>query len=98
MLVSDFNTAKLVEEKIKKLTSSTSYQYLNFSVNEYSGAENLIVIPGINSEEDIKNITTNQRENKDFKVAVPAIIPSNENYKIIQIKKNLDVYSGLKKE
>lgn len=38
------------------------------------------------------------RENKDFKVVQPAIILSNENYKIIQIKKNLDVYSGLKKE
>jgi hypothetical protein len=40
----------------------------------------LIVIHGINSEEYVKNITKNQRENKDFKVAVPAIILSNENY------------------
>jgi hypothetical protein len=35
-------------------------------------------------------------EDKDFKIVTPAIILTNENYKVIQIKKNLDVYLGLK--
>ncbi|TDE06772.1 type IX secretion system periplasmic lipoprotein PorW/SprE [Flavobacterium hiemivividum] len=95
---SDVNSTKLVEEKIKKLTSIASYKDLSYSVDEYSGTENLIVIHGINSEEYARNISTTLREKNDFKVVVPAIILSNENYKIIQIKKNLDVYSGLKKE
>jgi hypothetical protein len=37
------------------------------------------------------------KEDKDFKIVTPAIILTNENYKVIQIKKNLDVYLGLKK-
>jgi hypothetical protein len=39
----------------------------------------------------------NSKEDKDFKIVTPAIILTNENYKVIQIKKNLDVYLGLKK-
>jgi hypothetical protein len=55
------------------------------------------VIQGINSEAYARAISTIQKD-KDFKIVAPAIILTNENYKVIQIKKNLDVYLGLKKE
>jgi hypothetical protein len=37
------------------------------------------------------------KDNKEFKIAEPAIIISNENYKVIQIKKNLSDYLAFKK-
>jgi hypothetical protein len=37
----------------------------------------------------------NSKEDKDFKIVTPAIILTNENYKVIKLK-NLDVYLGLK--
>jgi hypothetical protein len=42
----------------------------------------------------MRNISTILKD-KDFKIVTPAIL-TNENYKVIQIKKNLDVYLGLK--
>jgi tetratricopeptide (TPR) repeat protein len=96
--VSDEKGTKAMEEKIKKLMTGTTFQDLNYSLDGYSDTENFITIHGINSEAYARNISTVLRDNKDFKTATAAVILTNENYKVIQIKKNLDVYLGLKKE
>jgi hypothetical protein len=78
--------------------TGATFQDLNYTLDSYNETENFIAIHGINSEAYARNISTILRENKDFKIATPAIIITNENYKVIQIKKNLDVYLELKKE
>jgi hypothetical protein len=78
--------------------TAATFQDLKYSLDGYSDTENFIVIQGINSEAYARNISSILRENKDFKIATAAVILTNENYKVIQIKKNLDVYLGLKKE
>jgi tetratricopeptide (TPR) repeat protein len=96
--VSDEKDTKSMEEKIKKFMTAANFQDLNYSLDGYSDTENFIVIYGINSEAYARNISSILRENKDFKIAIPAVILTNENYKVIQIKKNLDIYLGLKKD
>ena len=96
--VSEEKSTKIIEEKIQKFMTGATFQDLKYSLDIYSDTEIFIVIQGINSEAYARNISTILRENKDFKIMTPAIILTNENYKVVQIKKNLDVYLGLKKE
>ncbi|PKH66737.1 gliding motility protein [Flavobacterium sp. ALD4] len=96
--VSDEKGTKAMEEKIKKFMTGATFQDLKYSIDGYSDTESFITIHGINSELYAKNISTILKENKDFKIATSAIILTNENYKVVQIKKNLDIYLGLKKE
>jgi tetratricopeptide (TPR) repeat protein len=96
--LSDEKNTKEIEEKIKKFMTAATFQDLKYSLDGYSDTENFVVIQGINSEAYARNISSILRENKDFKIATTAVILTNENYKVIQIKKNLDVYLGLKKE
>jgi hypothetical protein len=98
VMVSEGQGTKAIEEKIKKFMTGATFQDLNYTLDSYNETENFIAIHGINSEAYARNISTILRENKDFKIAIPAVILSNDNYKVIQIKKNLDVYLGLKKE
>jgi tetratricopeptide (TPR) repeat protein len=98
VLVSEEKSTKTIEEKIKKLMTGATFQDLNYSLDGYSDTESFIAIKGINSEAYARNISTILKDDKDFKVVIPAIILTNENYKVVQIKKNLAIYLGLKKE
>jgi hypothetical protein len=98
VMVSDEKGTKATEEKIKKFISGATFQDLNYSLDSYNETERFLVIHGINSEAYAENIVRILQENKRFTIITPGIILSNENYKVIQIKKNLDIYLGLKKE
>ncbi len=87
----DKNT-KAIEEKIKKFITVENYQNLTYSYDVYTENENFITIHGINSEVYANSIIRGIAENKKYKIDEPAIVISNENYKVIQIKKNLDAY------
>jgi hypothetical protein len=74
--------------------SGATFQDLNYSLDRYSDkfyCDSGDKLRGICSKHQY-----NSKEDKDFKIVTPAIILTNENYKVIQIKKNLDVYLGLK--
>jgi hypothetical protein len=51
-----------------------------------------VVIHGMTSEENAKDIAAILKDYKDYKIEENAIVISNENYKIVQIKKNLPEY------
>ena len=87
----DKNT-KIIEDKLKKLIADANYQNLTYSYDVYTEKENFITIHGINSEVYANAISRTLKEDKKYKVAEPAIVVSNDNYKVIQIKKNLEVY------
>ena len=57
--------------------------------------EKFLVIHGMISEVNANDINTILKDYKDYKIAEPSIIISNENYKIVQIKKNLEESSVL---
>lgn len=93
----DKNT-KTIEEKIKRFIADENIQKLSYSFDTYTEKENFITIHGINSEDYAKDIAEVMKENKKFKIDEPAVVVSSENYKVIQIKKNLETYLALKNQ
>jgi tetratricopeptide (TPR) repeat protein len=83
------STADL-EIKISKLFSNEIYKELSFTCDIYSDKESFIIIQGINSEDYAKTIASVLKDK--YKITDPAIIISDGNYKIVQIKKNIVEY------
>lgn len=88
---------KALQDKIKKYIAETQSMKLISSVDVYSMTEGFVAIHGMKSEESARNIAAILKDYKDYKIADPAIIISNENYKVVQIKKNLPDYLTAKK-
>ena len=90
------DNTKSVEEKIKKFIANLNPR-LTYSYDVYTENESFIVIHGMYSQAEAQNVIDQLKENKEYKIVDPAVIISNENYKVIQIKKNLNDYLVVKK-
>ena len=88
----DSKTAKHIEDVIKSFLAVENYQRLTTSVDKYNKTESFVVIHGVKSEAYAKDVAGVLRDDKRFKIAQPAVIISSDNYKVVQIKKNLEVY------
>jgi hypothetical protein len=82
----------VVIEKIKKFTSERTAENLSYSVDTYYMSDILLVVHGIPSESKAQDIVTILRDYKDFNIKEPVVIASTENYKVVQIQKNLEEY------
>jgi tetratricopeptide (TPR) repeat protein len=89
---------KAIEDKIDKLITTDNGKRLNYSFDVYTGKENFITIQGLNSEAHARKIALLLKENKEYKIDEPAILITNENYKVTQINKNINAYLALKKK
>lgn len=89
---------KAIEEKITKFINAENAQRLNLAFNSYANNEGFVIIQGITTAEYAASVAAVLKENPTYKIEIPAIIISNENYKIVQIKKNLKSYLEAKKE
>lgn len=78
--------------KINKLIFDRKSSKLQTSVDIYSMTESFVVLHGIATEEKAKEIVTILKDVPDYKIDQAGILISNENYKIVQIKKNFDIY------
>lgn len=88
---------KVVQDKLKKFVSERTSDKLTVSFDAYSLDENFVVIHNIDSEQLAKDIASILKDYKEYKIADNAIVISNENYKVVQIKKNLLDYLTAKK-
>jgi tetratricopeptide (TPR) repeat protein len=86
------------EDKIKEFISEIDFQNLSYSFDLYTGQENFIIIHGLNSEANARRIVSLLKESKKYQISEIAIVITNENYKVIQINKNLNAYLALKTE
>lgn len=93
----DIDTTVL-EEKIKKFFKENNFQELSYSYDFYNEKESFITIHGLNSAVFANNIVAKIQAVKSIESKQTAIVVSNKNYKVIQIKKNLDAYLALKRE
>lgn len=89
---------KILIAKIKKFTTERTAEKLSFSVDNYFMDQILLVVHGIPTEEKAHDIVTIFKDYKDFKIKEPVLIVSTENYKVIQIQKNLEAYENRKLE
>jgi len=83
---------KEIEEKLQKFIGDEKIEKRSYSFDVYTDKENFIVIHNIKSEAYANNIISYMAVNKQYSIPQPAIIISSENYKVIQIKKNLTTY------
>ncbi len=87
----DKKTKELLE-KISKFIKERNQIQLSHSIDLYTTDKNFIVIHGLKDEEYAKGVASILKEFKEYKIAEPFVIVSTENYKIIQIRKNLEEY------
>ena len=88
------NFRKTVESAIADL----NYRNLNVSLDVYGPEQNFVVVHGLQSKSRSQGFQELLRNNKDYKIMREAFVISAENYRIIQIKKNLDSYLEREKE
>jgi len=93
----DEKSASLIESKLTLFFANENVEKLKYTCDLYSDKESLISIQGIHSESYAQFVTALFAENEKYKISQPGIVISNENYKIVQIKKNLDEFLSLKK-
>jgi tetratricopeptide (TPR) repeat protein len=77
---------------VTKFAAERTIDILKSSMDIYSMTESFVVIHGFKTEEKANNVATILRDYKDYNIADIAVVISNENYKIVQIKKNLADY------
>jgi hypothetical protein len=85
-------SSKDLLDKITKFAKERTIEKLTVSSDIYTLESNFFVIHGIKSVESATGIAHVLKEYKDYKIAEPAIIISSENYKVVQVKKNIDEY------
>ncbi|WP_232727159.1 tetratricopeptide repeat protein [Flavobacterium sp. 1] len=93
----DTKTETAIESKVILFFANENVEKLKYTCDPYTEKESFISIQGIHSESYAQFVAALFAENEKYKISQPGIIISNENYKIIQIKKNFEEYLSLKK-
>ncbi|MGO4773615.1 tetratricopeptide repeat protein [Flavobacterium sp. W22_SRS_FK3] len=88
----DTKTAKKIEEAIKVFLLVENFERLTTSFDRYNKTESFFVIHGIKSEAYANDVAGVLRDDAKYKISHPAIIISSDNYKVVQMKKNLQTY------
>jgi tetratricopeptide (TPR) repeat protein len=88
----DDKKTKVVIEKVTKFIKDRNQSQLTTSIDLYTMDKNFFVIHGLRDEDYAKGVVSILKEFKDYKISEPTIIISSENYKIVQIRKNLEEY------
>ncbi len=78
--------------KLNKFAKERTIEKLTISTDIYTIDKNFIVIHGIKTLENARGIAQVLKEFKEYKIAEPSIVISSENYKVVQVKKNIDEY------
>lgn len=84
--------SKALLDKLNKFVKERTIEKLSVSIDVYTIDRNLIVIHGIKKEENVIEIAQILKEYKEYKIPDPSFAISSENYKIVQIYKNIDEY------
>jgi tetratricopeptide (TPR) repeat protein len=93
----DEKSAAVIESKLALFFANENVEKLKYTCDLYTEKESFISIHGIHTEAYAKFVATLFEENIKYKINQPGIVISNENYKIVQIKKNLEAYLSPKK-
>jgi tetratricopeptide (TPR) repeat protein len=96
ILSNDTKTVKQIEDAIKKFLDYENFMRLTTSLDKYNKTQSFVVIHGLKSESYAKDVSDVLAEDKKYKILQPSIIISSDNYKVVQIKKNLEEYKAPK--
>ncbi len=79
-------------EKLNKYAKESGDVKIKVSNDIYDVEKNMIVLHGILNKATAESVYNYLKEHKDYKVKDTPIIISNEDYKVVQVKKNLEEY------
>ena len=85
-------STKYLLEKLRLFIKHRSPSNLSMSVDIYTMKEYFIVVHGMTIENNAKGIASILKDYVEYKIPNKSYIITNDNYKIIQIKKNFDEY------
>lgn len=88
---------KALEDKLVKIFKENKFQELTFSYDFYNEKQSFITIHGLNSAEFANGVIAKIKANTAPETKQTPVVVTNLNYKVIQIKKNLDAYLAIKK-
>ena len=86
---------KEIKNTIEKSLSELDYTNLKISVDVYDVEQDFIVIHGFQQRSRALGFQELLKNNKNYKIEREAFVMSAENYRIVQIKKNLTSYLDL---
>ena len=100
-LVYKYNTdeteaAEKLKELLDKAIKDYNYTNMSASLDYYDPETKLVIVHGLNTRLGAEGFAGVLQENKNYKIKRPFFEIGTQNYKIIQIHKNLDKY--LKKD
>ena len=90
--VSEEEATSALKEKIATAISEINYEHLSVSIDVYNPDEVFVMVHGLQDLNRAKGFVELLQINEDYLVEKEALEISSENYKIIQIQKNLDDY------
>lgn len=85
----DLTTLNTVLEKFLK---DRPNERLKITIDSYTLNEDFVVIHNVSSEQRAKDFITLLEEYKDYKITEKFVPISSEDYKVVQVKKNFDLY------
>ncbi|PXY39711.1 gliding motility protein [Flavobacterium cheongpyeongense] len=88
----DTKTAKKIEEALKVFLLIENFERLTTSFDKYNKTESFFAIHGIKSEAYARDVARVLKDDEKYKISHPFIIISSDNYKVVQMKKNLQTY------
>ena len=83
--------------KLTKFLAGNGAGSFKFSIESYKENEQFIIIHGPKSEQSAKDLAAVLKDNKELLITNEPVFISTENYKVVQIKKNLEEYVTPKK-
>jgi len=82
------NTIEL-KDSIEKAISELDYKKMSVSIDVYDSERTFVVVHGLETQSKSLGFQELLQENKNYKIGREAFAMSAENYRIVQIKKNL---------
>lgn len=88
----DDKRVKVLNEKLKKYIKDRNSEKIILSEDVYTMDKSFLVIHGFSSKEGALSTISVLKDFKGYKIPDAAFVISNDDYKVIQIKKNLPEY------
>ncbi|MEL1246003.1 tetratricopeptide repeat protein [Flavobacterium sp. DGU11] len=86
----------VLRAKIEKFIKEGLNNSITISQDVYTTNEDFLVVHGFNSKLAAEDAASVLKEYKDYKIAETPIVISTEDYKVVQIKKNLTGFLAIK--
>ncbi|WP_298323483.1 hypothetical protein [uncultured Dokdonia sp.] len=91
---SNIQGAKDLQKKLLESFDEVGYTEFSTSIDVYDAQQSFVVVHFLSSRRQAEGLVELLSTNKDILITLPSMVIASENYKIIQMHKNLDAYKA----